>query len=296
MRKRVLLLGHGEMGHAMHALLAPRCEIAFWQRRDAAGDLDKRASDADIAIFCVPARAYAELAERIGPQLPPDAVCIGLAKGLDAEGRTAPQAFAATLASDRAYGFLYGPMIAEEMLRGRLGFANVSATSATALRAIETLFAPTALMTRRSTDMHGDAWCAILKNLYAVLCGCADGHGLGDNVRGLLSVAALDEMRRLVPLLGGRGDNIAGFAGLGDLITTATSTSSHHHALGVSRARGPVEPTSGEAVNTVAALTRYGLLNLAEFPLLALTARCLGAPPVSRDSFVAALTARARSL
>jgi len=278
------------MGHAMHTLLAPHCTPRVWQRRDAAA-LTALASDVDAAIFCVPARAYAELASRLAPHLPAHAVCIGLAKGLDAEGRTAPQTFAATLPGTRAYGFLYGPMIAEELLQGRPGFANLSANSATALAAIEVLFAHTALVTRPSTDMHGDAWCAVLKNLYAVLFGCADGHGLGDNVRGLLTVSALAEMRRLVPLLGGRGDNIVGLAGLADLVTTATSASSHHHALGMKCARGTCDAPTGEAVNTLAAIARHGLIDPADFPLLALTARCLAKPPVAKEAFAAALNA-----
>ena len=281
------------MSHAMQALLAPHCTPQVWQRRDPAAELNALAGAADAAIFCVPARAYAELAGRLAPHLPAHAVCIGLAKGLDADGRTAPQAFAATLPSPSAYGFLYGPMIAEELLQGNPGFANVSANSATALATIQTLFAHTALVTRPSTDMHGDAWCAVLKNLYAVLFGYADGHGLGDNVRGLLTAAALAEMRRLVPLLGGRGDNIPGLAGLADLVTTATSASSHHHALGVQCARGACAAPTGEAVNTLEALTRHGLLDLADFPLLALTARCLAEPPVVKEAFAAALQARA---
>ena len=73
------------------------------------------------------------------------------------------------------------------------------------------------------------SWCGVLKNIYTPLFGLADGLGWGDNVRGRLASAALDEISRLVERFGGVPRIAASAAGLADLITTATSKSSHHY-------------------------------------------------------------------
>jgi len=72
----------------------------------------------------------------------------------------------------------------------------------------------------------------ILKNVYAIMFGVADELKLGDNMRGHLMVAAIAELSGIVQSFGGQAHTPYSYAGLGDLLTTATSEGSHHHALG----------------------------------------------------------------
>ncbi len=85
----------------------------------------------------------------------------------------------------------------------------------------------------------------MLKNVYAILFGVADGLELGDNMRGYLATAAMHELERIVAGLGGSAGAAHRLAGLGDLITTATSKGSHHHELGRRLARGDTGERSG---------------------------------------------------
>lgn len=295
-QKRVLILGFGEMGRAMQTLLGARARVVVWQRRDvdAAQTLAHAAATSDVIVFCLPTRAHDELSREIGAHVRRATTCVSVAKGLDAAGRTAVEVFNATLAGRCEFGFLYGPMIAEELQRSRMGFADVSASSAAARASLHALFANSALILHDSDDAIGGSWCAVLKNLYAVLFGCVDELALGDNLRGHLAVTAIDELTRLLPQLGGKGATAQRWAGLGDLITTATSANSHHRTLGQKIARGDHATLSGEAVNTVASLQRHLRFDLSTLPLLQVAIDCILQPATSPSELPATLMRIAR--
>ncbi len=275
---RVVILGYGEMGHAFETLLRDRAELSIWQRQPPAGVprlvLEKIASEADVLIFCLPAMAHEQILQRILPHLSPAAVCVSIAKGLDGQGRTVGQLFTDFLAKDGSsphpYAFLYGPMIAEEIIAGRVGFAELFSSSASTTQRLLQLFKGSPLVLRENSDLAGCSWSVILKNVYALLFGMSDGLGLGDNMRGYLSVAVLTEFNLIVQALGGRSGTVYSLAGLGDLITTATSTDSHHHALGVQLARGDRGQVAGEGVHTLEMVVRYQLVKLERYPLFRL--------------------------
>jgi len=281
-RQRVTILGHGEMGRAMESLLAADHDVTVWQRRPAAGapPVEPAAAVAGrrFVLFCVPTGALAELGAHIRPGLARDAICITIAKGLDERGRTGAAIFAELFGDRQAYGLLYGPMISEELRAGRPGFAQVGTRTAADFARIAGLFRRAPLYLESSRDMTGLSWSAVLKNVYAMLFGIADGLALGDNLRGHLTVAALAEIAEIVMRLGGDAATPYRLAGLGDLVTTATSSGSHHHELGRRLARGDRESLRGEGIHTLDRLRQLKLIDPATHPLLRLIDTCVRVP------------------
>jgi glycerol-3-phosphate dehydrogenase (NAD(P)+) len=292
---QVLILGHGEMGHAMEHLLRARHRLTIWTRRPAAGaavDLEAAGSDSDVVLFCVPAQPHFDLAMRLRSVLAPDTPCVTVAKGLDDAGRTPALVFERVFGNARPYACLYGPMIAEEIRANRPAFAELGATSPETHERIRGLFAGTALALHSHTDVAGMSWSAVLKNVYTMLFGLADGLTLGDNMRGYLAAAATDEITRLVATLVGRDATPHPLAALADLVTTATSAGSHHHDLGVLLARGETEGLEGEGVHTIAIAERHGLFDPAPYPLYRLISGILRDPKHARaamDAYLAVL-------
>lgn len=272
--RNVLVIGYGEVGHAIEYLLAPRHELHIWDRYPVPGhapvDLEHAAGAADIVIFCVPTEPVEELAVRIFPALSPDCLSLCCAKGLDEKGRPAAMAFQAAYGDKRDFGLLYGPMISEEIRAGRPAFAQLGVRDRALFDRVATLFAGTSLYLDFTDDIVGISWSAVLKNVYAILFGAADELGLGDNVRGFLAVAALHEQNAIVSGFGGAAATPYHLAGLGDLITTATSVASHHHALGGMLVRGDLDTISGEGVHTLAMIRKYALLDIDTCPMFAL--------------------------
>lgn len=270
----VLILGYGEMGHAIEHLLGPKHTIQIWQlnpdTQSETIDLEKTAAGSDFIFFCVPANPVASLAQRIRDSVNDNCICLSIAKGLDQQGRPAAQALEQVFGKHISYGVLYGPMISEEIRADKPAFAQLGIASKKDYTKVADLFATTHLYLEHSTDLSGISWTAVLKNVYAMLFGIADELGLGDNMRGYLSVAALEEMASVTADLGSSNTLATGLAGLGDLITTATSAGSHHHELGRMLARGQTSSIEGEGIHTLKMINQYSLLPLARYPLIRL--------------------------
>ena len=291
--RRILIIGYGEMGRAMEYLLSPRHLLSFWNRSPmavhACVDLERAATEVDFIIYCVPVTPLAGLAKRLQPVIPGHTLSLSVGKGLDDAGRPAAGIFEDVYAGRCDYAVLYGPMISEEINAGRPAFAQAGTSRPGLYPGIAGLFRETGLALEYSSDMTGISWSSVLKNVYAILFGAADELGLGDNVRGCLSVACLREMAAIVTRLGGQETTAHQLAGLGDLITTATSEGSHHHTLGRRLVRGERGDLHGEGVHTLAMVDKYGLIDVGAFPLLALASHLVDDPARFETSIMAVL-------
>jgi glycerol-3-phosphate dehydrogenase (NAD(P)+) len=292
---RILIVGHGEMGQAMEYLLAPRHAVTIWHRASGE-DLATAVRGAAAVIFAVPATPLFDLAARLRPALAAATLCISFSKGIDDAGRLPYQALPAALGPAQPLALLYGPMIAEEIRAARPAFAALGATGESTRALVTALFSGSALSLQPTDDLAGISWCAVLKNVYAMLFGAADELGLGDNTRGYLAQACTREMQRICVAQGGRADTAYGLAGLGDLLTTATSRGSSHNALGHRLARGDVSSLRAEGWHSLQMIEHFRLLDAADFPLLALMQRIAARPQDCRARFAAHLDAlRARA-
>jgi len=285
---RVLILGHGEMGQAMEFLLAAHQTLHIWQRRPPAGvapvNLEAVVPESDIILFCLPATAHAAVAALIAPPLRGATLCVTIAKGLDEHARL-PVTVLAEAVGDAHVAVLYGPMISEEIRAGKPAFAECGTAQPAAYERIAALFRGTALRLEPSRDITGLSWSAILKNVYAIAFGMADELHLGDNTRGFLAATALHELSAIVQQLGGATATPYRLAGLGDLITTATSSGSHHHELGRLIVRNARDAFGGEGVHTLTVLRSANHFTAASFPLFNLVDACLREPGKARSRF-----------
>ena len=268
---RVLIIGYGEMGHAMEHLLKGRHHLAIYDSRPVEGlpsiDVEQEASRADFLLLCVPASPHHDILARLAPRLQSHCICLSIAKGLDENGLTPAQIFEQKLDGREPYCLLYGPMISEEILADRSAFAELGCADISIHDRVKELYQGTRLHIRHSADIAGISWSVILKNVYAIAFGIADELGLGDNTRGFLTVTALSELCSIVELMGGKQAAPLHLAGLGDLITTATSAGSHHHELGRKLARRETKNISGEGVHTLNMVRKYRLFDSVPYPL-----------------------------
>jgi len=273
-RQNVLIVGYGEMGHAMHYLLDERHHLSIYDPRPIEGltpiDVEQTAASADFILFCIPTQPLEEMLKRLIPHLQKHAICLSISKGLDDLGRTPAQVYEQTFHTGQRYCLLYGPMISEEIRAGRYGFAELGCSDVAIYDEIKSLYRGSALGIRKSSDITGISWSVILKNVYAIAFGATDELGFGDNVRGFLTVSAMEELSSIMETMGGKAATPLRLAGLGDLITTATSKGSHHHELGIKLARGETEDIGGEGIHTLKMVDKYELFDTSSYPLFSL--------------------------
>ena len=268
---RVLIVGYGEMGHAMEHLLKGKHRLAIHDTRPIEGiapiDVEQEAALADFLLLCVPASPHHDILARLAPRLQRHCICLSIAKGLDGKGLTPAQIYEQLLDGKQSYCLLYGPMISEEILVDRYAFAELGCADISVYHRVKDLYQGTRLHIRHSTDITGISWSVILKNVYAIAFGIADELKLGDNMRGFLTVTALAELSSIVERMGGKPAAPLHLAGLGDLVTTATSAGSHHHGLGRRLARGESENINGEGIHALAMVRKYRLFDSAPYRL-----------------------------
>ncbi len=277
MKLQVLILGYGEMGHAMEFLLAEKHDIHIWSLFTP-NILEEEAAQAEVILFCLPVNAHVEITQRIAPHLRANSLCLSIAKGLDETGKTATEIFGHILSTKHRYGVLYGPMISEEIRLGRRAFADVALSNPADFQYIRQLFQGGTLTCRQVDDMTGSNWSVILKNVYAILFGIADELHLGDNMRGYLMVTALAELSSIVRSFGADTSTSYSYAGLGDLLATATSKGSHHYDLGHQLASGQFADITGEGIHSLKMVKKYHLFNYAAYPLYTLVNDIVASP------------------
>jgi glycerol-3-phosphate dehydrogenase (NAD(P)+) len=272
-KQRVLIVGYGEMGHAMQHLLQSRHAITVWHCDTPEGmavPLVQAAAEKDFIILCIPTGPLHDIAVELKPSLQAKTLVISISKGLDDQGRIAFDAVSEALEPSTPRAVIYGPMISEELRADRPGFAQVGSPDPEWAQRIQSLFEDSGLYLTSTADTTGISWCAVLKNIYAMAFGMADELELGDNVRGYLATVTMRELAAISRQKGGTEAAPYGLAGLGDLLTTATSIDSHHHALGMQLARGERDNLAGEGTHTIKLISKLKLIDTHHYPLMRL--------------------------
>ncbi len=89
-----------------------------------------------------------------------------------------------------------------------------------------------------NNDMVGVELAGVLKNVIAIAAGALSGMGYGENAKGLLISRGMVEMIYLGRALGGNTTAFLGVAGVGDLVTTCSSSLSRNYTIGYRLAQG----------------------------------------------------------
>jgi glycerol-3-phosphate dehydrogenase (NAD(P)+) len=133
---------------------------------------------------------------------------------------------------------LSGPSFALEVARGDPTAVVIASVDLHVASEIQQEFSSSTLRLYTNDDIVGVELGAAVKNVIALAAGVCAGLGLGTNTIAALITRGLSEMTRLAGAMGGRRDTLAGLAGLGDLVLTATGTLSRNRSVGVELGKG----------------------------------------------------------
>ncbi|RJP76142.1 MAG: NAD(P)-dependent glycerol-3-phosphate dehydrogenase [Candidatus Zixiibacteriota bacterium] len=264
----VAILGAGGWGTALAVLLAGKgLPVRLWEYRpEAAERLSRERENRDflpgvplpealavdhdaarcldgagLVLLAIPSQYARGALENIVAHIPPEALIVNAAKGVEEGTLKRMSEVAADLVPgvlESRYAALSGPSHAEEVARG-IPTTVVAASHSldTARRVQEIFFTPT-FRVYASQDVVGVELGGALKNVIAVAAGMCDGLGFGDNTKGALLTRGLAEMARLGVQLGGQPHTFAGLSGMGDLITTCMSRHSRNRYVGEQVGKG----------------------------------------------------------
>ena len=231
------------------------------------------AAQADALLIVVPAQHLRASLKDIARAARPGTPLVLCAKGIERTSGRLLTEILREVAPDCEPAILSGPSFARDVARGLPTAVTIAARMDIALNLQATLghatFRPYA-----SDDLTGVALGGAAKNVYAIACGMVDGMGLGESARAALLARSFAELTRLGQALGAKSDTLMGLSGLGDLVLTATSTTSRNFSFGLALGRGavfselesPGKPLA-EGVETAPALVKRARAEGVELPI-----------------------------
>lgn len=234
----VVIIGAGRIGQAFKHLCEARAESVSFFDVDATKVPDQRPlaeiiPPADVIFLCIQSFAIREVLAELKPLLKRAALVVSLAKGIERNTfKTLDIVIPECLAPEQPWGLIIGPMLAEEILQNQGSAGVFAGSNPEECTILSSLIDPHNLSLECSNDVHGVALAGVLKNIYALSLGIADGIGWGANRKGWLITRAIREMRDIIEILGGDPNTADGPAGLGDLIATGSSPHSRNRATG----------------------------------------------------------------
>lgn len=263
------IIGAGAIGQALGATLRRAGRTAEFWDQDASlctiKSTDELAKHCNVLILAVPSNAVRPVIKELKAHLSKHTV-LTVAKGVEAGFVTMDQVFAAELDDSTDYGFLYGPMLAGEVTAGEYGYGTLASKQTDTTQQIIADLAAGKLFVRPSNQVHDVVLCAVLKNIYALGLGVADGLDLGMNAKAQLTVNMLAEMHGVLRALQLDGDLAYGSSGLGDLLATGWGSTSYNHHVGEAIGEGATSGLSGEGLNSLMEIPH--VLELSNFPIL----------------------------
>lgn len=135
-------------------------------------------------------------------------------------------------------GIITGPSHAEEVAQGKLSYLTVVCPDIDNAYILESKIKSSFIHTSCSTDLYGIEYATVLKNIYAIAVGMANGLGYGDNFIAVLTSNCAMEMSRFLRESYPDLRETRASAYLGDLLVTCYSTHSRNRRLGLLVGRG----------------------------------------------------------
>ena len=274
---RVVVVGGGELGKAVTVLLKKNnVTVDLWDV-DPAVVPDQRSLQeivpaARCVAFCVPSWAMRAAVGGVLPYLAPGAIVMSFAKGIEKDSlRTMAEMVPTVLPPGNPFVVVGGPMLASEIGGGMAAIGVFASKDTPALQVAKALFASENFNVETVADPESISLASVLKNIYAVALGVADGLTLSGNEKGWITACAIREMRGIAAALGADPDVILGTAGVGDFIATGYSVHSRNRETGIEIVTTGKCDVRGEGLNALPFLMqRLGKEKAAAFPLLIL--------------------------
>lgn len=238
------IIGGGELGMALgEALTKAREQVLYYDvvpTRTTTSSIEDLVRSCPVLLLCVPSWVTPQVLKQISKAVHPgqERVVISLSKGVERGFITMDALLRKELPNFVDVGVLYGPMIAEEIARGRHAAGILALSNAKWYQPLRQVFTDAGLSLESSGDMHAVAVCSVLKNMYAIGFGLIEGMHAGLNVKGKLAVMVLQEMKHILSDRQADPRVAEGLAGLGDLLATGFSEDSFNYRIGKSLAEG----------------------------------------------------------
>lgn len=201
--------------------------------------------DVEIVINGLPTSAikpfYEKNKSRVANFLYRKIPFVSLSKGIDAETLELPDDLFAEVfcAQDLdMITYLSGPSFAKEIVDKQITLVALAGKTPDILLEASEKLKTDYFRCIPTYDVKGVLLGGALKNILAIAGGILEGLGYNHNTHAAMITRGINEMLRFGKVLNARPETFYGFAGMGDLILTTTSSLSRNKSFGLELATG----------------------------------------------------------
>lgn len=192
--------------------------------------------EADLVLIAVPSTSVAEVIE--AAQLGAGSMVVLASRGLNPRTGGWLSDLILERTPCRRVGALTGPALASEVVRGRPTALVVASSFDEVCVAAQTALHSEHCRIYSSHDLHGVELAGAMVKILAVALGVVKGIDYGAGAMGVVVTRGIAEASRLGAALGAHPETFSGLAGVGDLVSAATSGDHPSFTAGLSLARG----------------------------------------------------------
>ncbi len=245
---------------------------------------------ADMVFLTVPTQFMRQAIKDNRHFIGDDTIIVNGAKGIEEGTHLMPHQIVRSLGRYPYYYSLIGASFAQGIIDRHPTVVSLGYKRPEHLKTIKKVLETPYFKVQESKGYRALELASALKNLYAILCGYADGLGYGPNTRAQLITLALEEFRQLAKAMKFADYDVVTSGVVGDLVLTCSSDQSRNYQYGLELAKGLSKPyktlsKTVEGYNTshsIGAITKEHGVNL---PLASLTTKIIKGEIKSAEDF-----------
>lgn len=190
-------------------------------------------NDAQIVLIMVAAKFINDVCKNIKPYTNKNTIFIIGSKGIEQGScRFVHEVFLDSIKT-KNLGVISGPTFAIDIANLEPSALACATKNDKVFNKLRNAYHDTNVKLRRSKDLIGTELSGSIKNVVAIASGMLEGLGYKESTRAFLITESLHDIKELTYKLGGNKKSILSYAGVGDLLLTATSTKSRNYSFGV---------------------------------------------------------------
>ncbi len=201
-------------------------------------DYEEALKDAELVYIMCAARYVGSVCKNIMPYITPKMHFIIGSKGIEQESCRFVHEVFLNFINTKRLAVISGPSFAIDIANQEPIGLSIGYRTKSTLNAFKNAYKGTNIKLRETKDLLGVELCGSIKNVIAVAAGILEGLGYSESARSFLITESLHDIMELLHGLGGNKKTILSFAGVGDLLLTATSTKSRNYTFGVLLGKG----------------------------------------------------------
>ncbi len=213
-------------GHPLHLNVVPTV------------DMKAAVAKSDLIFFTIPSDSFRGVARQVSEYVPRGTYTVSATKGVEQDTFSLMSEILDQELPPCSTGVLSGPNLAAEIAEGKFAGTVIASEDPDLRRCVQDRLSCSTFRVYSSSDVYGVELGGALKNIYALICGIANGLNVGQNAVSLVITRGLVEMSRFAQELKGNPYTFLGLAGVGDLVATCTSPYSRNYQVGYQIASG----------------------------------------------------------